>query len=265
MKSQIRFGPSGIGGMTQAPAVLEQYNKLGIGAAEIPFTYQVWMNNAQAAEIGKLAKKEDVSLSIHAPYYINLASKEKKKVEASKKRILDCCERAHYLGAHYVVFHAAYYGEHEKEECYQIVKREILDMQKTIKQKKWRSQLAPEITGKASQFGDLDELLRLHKETGCFLCIDFAHLKARYAGKINYNEVFEKLKKEKTTELHCHFSGIEFTAKGERRHVITSDKNWLEILPLFKKFNFSGTIINESPMPLQDALKGKRVWEKLRS
>lgn len=263
-KPIIRFGPAGIGGMKQSPMVLEQYNKLGIRAAEIPFTYQVWMNNSQATEIGKLAKKFDVALSIHAPYYINLASKEKKKIEASKKRILDCCERAHYLGARYVVFHVAYYNDYSKEQCYEIVKKQVQDMQKTIKQKKWQTNLAPETTGKASQFGDLDELLKLHKETGCFLCIDFAHLKARYAGKINYIDVFEKLRKEKVTELHCHFSGIEFTSKGERRHILTSDKNWLEILPLLKKYGFSATIINESPMPLQDALKGKRIWEKLK-
>jgi deoxyribonuclease-4 len=262
MKSKMRFGTAGFG--MPALEALPKLKQIGLDAAEVEFTYGVRMKNEEAKKIGELAKKLDIKLSIHAPYYINLASDDNRKIEASKKRILLSCERAHYLGVRYVVFHAAYYGKHEKEKCYEIVKGAILDMQKIIKQRGWKVLLAPETTGKASQFGDLDELVRLHKETGCFLCIDFAHLKARCNGKINYGGVFEKLKNEKITELQCHFSGIEFTEAGERRHLITTDKNWLEILPLFKKFKFSGTIINESPMPWQDSLKGKRIWEKLK-
>lgn len=262
MKSKIRFGPAGFG--MPALEALPKLKQLGLEAAEVEFTYGVRMKNEQAKKIGELAKKLDVKLSAHAPYYINLLSDDKKKLEASKKRILESCERCHYLGAKNVVFHAAYYGNHEKEKAFEIVKKQIQEMQKTIKKNKWQVALAPETTGKISQFGDIDELLKLRKETGCFLCIDFAHLKARYAGKADYPEIFERLKKEKLTDLHCHFSGIEWTEKGERRHIPTSDKNWLEILPLFKKFNFSGVIINESPMPWQDSLRGKKIFGKIK-
>ncbi len=259
-KQTTRFGPAGIGGVKQAPGNLEKYNKQYLSAAEIPFTYQVWMNNNQAKEIGKIAKKFNIKLSIHAPYYINLASEDKKKIEASKKRILNCCERGHYLGVKYIVFHAGYYGKYNEKECYQIIKKQIQDMQKVIKKKQWKVKLAPETTGKKSQFGSLDELLKLARETGCFFCIDFAHLLAR-EGHINYKEIFEKIKK--IPYVHSHFSGIEFTSKGERRHLVTPTSRLKELLRWIKRYNLSITIINESPQPYKDSLKGLKIWKSL--
>lgn len=261
MKDNLKFGPGGFG-MPPIEA-LPKLKEDGLCAAEIEFTYGINLTNEQSKKIGELAKKLNIKLSIHAPYYINLNSEDKRKIFMSKKRILDSCERAHYLGAKYVVFHPAFYGKDNKEEVYGRVRKEIIEMQEYIKKKEWNVKLAPETTGKPSQFGDIDELIRLHRETGCFFCVDFAHLKARYGGKVDYNEIFEKLKKEKITELHCHFSGIEFTAKGERKHLVTSKENWNNILPLFKKHNFSGVIINESPDNWNDAIKGKKIWDDI--
>jgi len=258
---EVRFGPAGIGGVKEAPEVLEQFSRQGIKAAEIPFTYRIWLDNEQAKKIGEIAKKFDVRLSIHAPYYINLASDDIKKVDASKQRILDCCERAHYLNAKYVVFHAAFYGKLSKEECYEVVKKQILEMQKTILKKKFNVVLAPETTGKESQFGSLNELIRLSKETKCFFCIDFAHLLAR-SQKINYNEVFSKIKN--FDEIHSHFSGIEYGEKGEKKHLITTEKSLHELLTHVKRYNLSITIINESPSPYEDSLKAKKIWEKIK-
>ncbi len=258
---RVRFGPSGIGGVKQAIENLREYKKAGLKAAEIEFTYGVYIkSNKDAAAIGKEAKKLDISLSIHAPYYINLASHDKKIIESSKKRILDCCERAHYLRAQNVIFHAAYYGKYSREECYKIVKQAILEMQKVIKKNKWRVALAPETTGKASQFGSLDELLKLTKETKCSMCVDFAHLEAREQ-KINYKEVFDKLKN--MSHIQAHFSGIEYTSKGERRHLITSESKLRELLSYVSRYNLSITIINESPSPFNDSLKAARVWKQI--
>ncbi|UZE94316.1 MAG: TIM barrel protein [Candidatus Pacearchaeota archaeon] len=262
MKKEIRFGPAGIGGVKQTPKNLEKYNKDNIRAAEIPFTYQVWMNNNQAKEIGKITKKFNIKLSIHAHYWINLASHEKKKIEASKKRILDCCERGHYLGVKYIVFHAGYYGKHNEKECYKIIKKGIQEMQRVIKKKGWKVKLAPETTGKASQFGSLDELLKLVRETKCHFCIDFAHMLARVQGKINYKEIFEKIKR--FSYIHSHFSGIEWTKAGERRHLVTPESRLRELLRWIKRYNLSITIINESPNPYRDSLKGLKVWKSIK-
>lgn len=260
-KIQIRFGPGGFG--MPPEKAMSELKEDGLFAGEIEFTYGVNLTNEHCKKIGEIAKKNNIQLSVHAPYYINLNSEDKRKIFMSKKRILDSCERAHNLGAKYVVFHPAFYGKDSRDEVYERVKKEINYLHEKIKENKWDVKLAPETTGKESQFGDIDELIKLHKETGCFICVDFAHLKARYNGKINYDLIFQKLKIEKITEVHCHFSGIEFTVKGERKHLVTSKENWNEILPLFKKHNFSGTIINESPDNWNDSIKGKKLWDEL--
>jgi len=256
----INLGPAGTGGTSEDGFKL--ISAAGFNAAEVEFTYGVWMRIDDAKKIGELAKKLKISLSIHAPYFINLASEEKHKVIASKKRILDSCERGNHLNATVVVFHSGFYGKKSKEETYQLIKEEILDLQKTIKAKKWDIDLAPETTGKASQFGDLDENLRLMKETGCKICIDFSHLKARCNGKIDYDEVFGKIKHLK--HIHCHFSGIEFTEKGERKHLLTEEKDIKELLSYMKKYHMDATIINESPDPLGDSIKAKKILEKMK-
>jgi len=264
MTRDIRFGPAGIGGAKEAVQNLEKYHQLGFRAAEVEFTYKVYIKKEDALEIAKTAKKLDIELSIHAPYYINLNSEWPEKVKRSVKRILDCCEMANYLGAKYVIFHSAFYGLSKKktpEEVYETVKKKILEMQEMIKKNNWNVTLAPEAMGKKSQFGSVDELIRLHKETGCFFCIDFAHLEAR-VGKVEYTEVLEKLKAYGITKLQCHFSGIEYGEQGEKRHVVTPSDKLKELLLAFKKTGMSAIIINESPDPLGDSQKGLKIWKE---
>src|SRR3989344_7035422 len=251
----IKIGPAGTSGLGYEDG-LAKCKELNLEALEVEFTHGIHMNNATAKEIGELAKKSNVELSIHCPYFINLASTEKSKVNASKKRILDSCERGNYLNAKYSVFHAGFYQKFSKEGCYSLVKKEIIDMNKVIKKNKWNVVLAPETTGKRSQFGSVDELLRLRKETKCELCIDFSHIKAR-DNKIDYDELFKKLKN--INHLHCHFSGIEYTEKGERRHLITPENEIRELLKYIKKYNKDVTIINESPDPFGDCAKTKKL------
>src|SRR3989344_7328482 len=129
----IKLGPAGIGSVKEAESVLEEYHKKGIQAAEIPFTYAVFIKHKEdAVRIGKKAKELGIELSIHAQYWINLNSEEKEKREATKKRILDCCEIGEKLGAKVVVFHPGYYlnkgkDEESKERSYQIIKEGVLD------------------------------------------------------------------------------------------------------------------------------------------
>ena len=256
----LLFGPGGTG--SPAAEGLKIIADKGLKVAELEFTHGVNMSNETAKKVGEVAKRLGMSLSIHAPYYINLASEEPEKITASKKRILDCCERGHHLTAKYIVFHAAYYGKLGKEECFRIVKKEMLEMQEVIAKNKWNAVLCPETTGKGSQFGTEDELVRLSLETGCGVCVDFAHIYARNNGKINYDEVMPKIKKVK--ELTCHFSGIEYTEKGERRHILTPTDKIKELLAAAKKHNISLRIINESPEPLADAEKMQGIWENFK-
>jgi deoxyribonuclease-4 len=257
----IKFGPAGLGGVKEATKNLEQYHKLGLKACEIAFTYGVYIKSEKDTEvIRKKAKELDIKLSIHAPYYINLNSGDKKKIEASKKRILDCCKIGEVMGAEIVVFHAGFYGKLDKEVSYLNIKKEVLEILEEIRKNKWKIKIAAETMGKLNVFGSTEEILKLAKETGCSCCVDFAHLWAREQGKIEYKEIYEKFKH--FDALHCHFSGIEFGDKGEKNHKPTPDeeiKKLLEILPRNKDI----TIINEAPNPVQDAEKMLKAWEKL--
>lgn len=250
---KIRIGPAGIGGFTEAPKFLEYYNKEKINAAEIPFTYKVWINNSQAEEIGKIADKFDIQLSVHAPYWINLNSKERDKIEQSKIRILKSAERVHYLGGGLVVFHPGYYGGKSKDETFSVIAEEIKDMMKVIREKKWNVRLAPETTGKINVFGDLTEILELVKQTNCSFTIDFAHILARSKGKIDYDDVYNKLKN--LDNIHCHFSGIEWGEKGERNHKMSELKEIRELVSEILKRKKSVTIIDESPDPIKGILR----------
>ncbi|GAG03769.1 unnamed protein product, partial [marine sediment metagenome] len=211
----------------------------------------VWMSNADAKKYFLANKKLGLKLSIHAPYYINLNSKDKNKIEKSKKRILSCCERGHYMGADKVVFHPGYYGGMDKEKTFQNIKKAILDIQKEIKKNKWNVRLAPEVMGKLNVFGSVDEISRLKRETGCSFCIDFAHVLAREK-KIDFNYLFRKFN---VKNIHCHISGIEYGEKGEKHHKLTPSSFIKKVITECKRRRLNVTLINESPDPVGDSLK----------
>ena len=229
--------------------------RMKLDCMEVEFTYGVRMSLDAAREIGALAKEKGIILSVHAPYYINLASDEKEKIIASKQRILDSCQRAHALGAENVVFHAGFYQKKTAKQTHALIKKAILEIQKKISRNKWKVKLCPEITGKPSQFGSVEELLKLKKETGCGICVDFAHLYAREHGNIDYGKVLKKLPKK----FHAHFSGIEYGSKGERKHLKTTKKFFEPLAGALLKTKRDITLICESPQPYKDAAMMKRA------
>ena len=272
----IYLGPAGV------PISSEEHSTLGglrrvaelkLSALEVEFVRGVAMGNETAKEVGKLAKELNILLSIHCPYFINLCTSDKQKLEASKKRILDSAERAYHMGACIIVYHPGYYGVLSPQEAFEAVKRadeDMLDRMKSVGIK--GVTLGHETTGKVSAFGSLDELVELCKQLlGCAPVVDFAHVYSRQAGRINYPEIFEKLKPLKMKHIHCHFTSMEWTpAKipgqgNERRHLaIKFDKP--PFRPLAEEIlerKLSITLISESPVLEMDSLEMKRVFEKL--
>ncbi|MAG78889.1 endonuclease IV [Candidatus Pacearchaeota archaeon] len=255
----IKFGPAGLGPTKEAISNLEKYHNLGLKACEIAFTYGVYIKNKEdAIKIGKAAKKFNIQLSIHAPYWINLNSTDKDKIEKSKQRILRCCEVGTYLGAKRIVFHPGYYGKMDKDETYENIKREIIDIQKIIKQKKYTPLLAPETTGKVNVFGSIDEIKKLAKDTKTSFCIDFAHILARYKN-YNFKEVLKKFKNYK--KIHIHFSGIEYGEKGEKHHKLTPNIDIEKLISNLPK-DIDITVINESPDTIGDSIKSIEIYRR---
>jgi deoxyribonuclease-4 len=260
----IKLGPAG----SPAKGTLEgirEVKRLGLTAMEVEFVRGVKMSNGLAKECGAEAKRLGIELSVHAPYYINLASEDPKKQKESVQRILDSCERGYHLGAREIVFHPSYFGKGDKEKVFQTTKNHILDMMETIRKKGWGCTLSPETTGKHSALGSLDETIRLVKETKCSFNIDFAHLYARNYGKIDYREILDKLQSElRPGHMQCHFSNISYTSKGERNHEVMNSHPPFEPLAkeiLKRKIDF--TIISESPVTWRDSLKMKQIFERM--
>jgi len=250
----ILVGPAGSGGLGNLKGI-QRVARMKLDCMEVEFTYGVRMSVEDAREVGSLAKEKGITLSVHAPYYINLASDEKEKVAASKQRILDSCERAAVFESRCVVFHAGFYQKKTAEQTYRLIKEAILEIQGKIKKNKWKVQLCPEITGKPSQFGSVEELLKLKKETGCGICVDFAHLYAREQGNIDYAKILKKLPKK----FHAHFSGIEYGPKGERKHLNTTKKFFKPLAEALLETKRDVSLICESPQPYKDAAMMKRV------
>lgn len=258
----IRFGPGGLGGVKEAIGNLEEFHKRGLKACEIEFVYGVYIKENETNEIRKAAEKFGIKLSIHGHYWINLNSDDEKKIEQSKKRILDCCRIGEMLGVKRVVFHPGFYGKMGKEETYETIRKHILELQEEIKKNKWKIELAPETTGKVNVFGSVEEIKKLVKETGCSFTLDFAHLLARSNGKMSYKEMVDDFKE--FNEWHCHFSGINYGNKGEKNHIMTPKAELVKLLGLLKNLNKDIVIINESPEPVKDSVLSVRVLDEMK-
>ena len=254
----IKVGPAGSSGLGNLKGV-SKAAKMGLDCMEVEFTYGVRMDLETAENVGALAKEKDIVLSVHGPYYINLASEEEEKFLASKTRILASCERANAMGAHNVTFHAGFYQNRTHEKTYHLIKKAIAELKKTISRNQWQVTLCPEVTGKPSQFGSLEELLRLKEETGCGLTVDFSHLYARQQGDVDYGQILNMLPKK----FHAHFSGIEYGDKGERKHIRTTESFFMPLAKELVKRELDITIISESPRPYEDAAMMQKVVKRL--
>ena len=255
---KIRIGPAGSDGLGPLKGV-EKVAGLGLECMEVEFTYGVRMKPDVARAVGELARRKRITLSVHAPYYINLATEEPDKLTASKQRILDACHRAHLMGARNVVFHAGFYQKRTPRDTFDRIRSTVAELLDVIERKEWRVNLCPEITGKPSQFGSLEEINRLKRLTGCGICVDFAHLFARYQGDIDWRGVLTKLPKR----LHAHFSGIEYGPRGEKRHCDTSPEFFQPLAEAMLERRVNATLICESPHPYKDAMMMQEIVNRL--
>jgi Endonuclease IV len=252
---------------------IRRVRELGLDCMELEFVQGVRMGEKTAAEVNKTAEKEQIALSVHGPYYINLNSAESEKITASIQRIYDSARIGSLCSATNIVFHPAFYLKDEKKTVYDRVFNLLKEITARLDDEGIFATLRPETTGKATQFGDVDELLSLSEEIdGVLPCFDFSHIHAR-DGKHNtyeeFKEIFEKIEKKLGKDglntMHCHISGIEYTAKGERNHLKLqeSDMNYVSLMEVFKEFKACGTIICESPNIEEDALLMKKTYEAL--
>lgn len=270
---KIRLGPAGIPISCRGKSSIEGVKRvaeLKLNAMEISFTHGVHMSLGMAKELGKVGKDLDVELSVHVPYYVNLASRDKEKIKASKKRIIDSLERGNLMNATIVAVHAGYYGG-DKELSTKMIYKACKDIDDKIKRKGWKTLLGIETMGKQKAWGTLDETIILCKKLKHTVpYLDPAHIYARHGGQINYKEIFNKLKVLKLKKYHSHFSGMKYSlvgiGRGNERHHVPMIEAGPDFEPFAKeilKRKSNITIISESPILEQDTLLMKKIFEKL--
>jgi deoxyribonuclease-4 len=240
---------------------------------EVEFVKGVNMSPESARELRELAIKRRVRLSTHAPYFINLNAREPEKMAASRERIIQTARITSLLGGKSVVFHPAYYLKDDPSSVYDAVKSNLEQIVARLRAEGNRVLLRPEVMGKDSQFGTLDEVLSLCAEVeGLAPAVDFAHWHAR-TGKANtYYEftgilkrIKRKLGSDALSNMHIHVSGIRYGPRGENRHedLAESDFQYEELLRALRYFNAGGMLICESPNLEGDALLLQQIYRKL--
>ena len=252
---------------------LKHAHSIGITAMEMEWVQNVPKNPERMDEIRTTAEERNMYLTAHAPYFINLNAQEEEKLEASKLRILAAMEMGQLAGAHSVCVHPAFYLKMDPEDVYDNVYRATEDIMKRANKMGLTINLGFETMGKPTQFGSLEEVLRLSKEFGIYPTVDPAHMHARTNGEWNsekeFNDMFDLyekyLGKKSLKSVHMHYSGIEYTEKGERKHLPLkkSDAKWKEFLSVLKKRKIEGTVVCESPLLEEDTLVLKKGFDKV--
>ena len=283
MAEQTRFGPAGVppmfrllgATMTDVPKLLHEE---GLDA----FEYQAsrWgpkpqMKIEDAQKLGEEAKRNDVRLSMHGSYFVNLSG-TKEVVEASKRRLIACATAADWMGAYVVVFHTGFYGKFEKDYSLKTCITALKEISSEMKALGLKAKLGPETMGKKSQVGTIDEILTICQEVDrTQLVIDWGHLHALHQGALKKVEDFRaiaekvelKLGTEALRNMHCHFSKIEFSSQGEKCHHTLDEERYGPEFRLLAEvivdFGLHPTMICESPILDVDARKMKETLKEI--
>jgi deoxyribonuclease-4 len=273
----LLFGTGGVPLSAQSrstEAGIERVAELGLGCMEVEFVQGVKMRPEVAAAVGELAARKKIVLTAHGPYAINLNSVEPQKVHMGKERILQTARIAALFGARSITFHAAFYMRSTAAETYAAVKKRLQEVMNTLRKEGNKVTISPEVTGKPSQFGTLEELVRLSSEIeGVAPCIDFSHWHARTGKANSYQEFLDileqierKLGRRGLDSMHIHLSGIAYGNKGEIKHLMLADSDlqYTELLKALKERNVKGVVICESvPYLERDAVLLQQTYRGL--
>jgi deoxyribonuclease-4 len=276
----IRFGTVGSPQSTPesgTPAAIAHIRQLGLDHLEIAWVQSVRVSDETCALIKAAGEQYQVTLSIHAPYFINLNSLTAELMEKSDARLLAAARAGYKAGAKDIIFHPGSYHEQPPEQVYERAKQKMIEITGILREEGVNVNLRPETMGKSAMFGTLDEVIQLSKEVpGVKPCIDWAHLHARTGnGTFNsYDEFADALTRvrnglgeEGMKTLHFHLSGIAYGPKGEKEHVPLNeaDIRYRDLLQAFIDFKVAGTAGVEAPMPFHvaDALTFQATYRRL--
>lgn len=270
---KLLFGISGlpIGDGTQKftyKSGIAYLKSIGLDSMELPFVRSVNVTDKNKTEILREKEEKNFYLSAHGSYFINLNADDFEKQDQSMERIIKGANALKSVGGKSLVFHAGYYLDDSHEETYETIKENLMKLPDI------GVQYRLETTGKATQFGSIEELVSLsHEIPTCNICIDFSHIHARGNGALKSYDDFaailkiveNSLGREGIEDIHIHLSGINYGPKGEKNHLPfeESDFNYKACLQALKDFGARGCIVCESPILEKDALLLKETYYSL--
>lgn len=275
MTSDVRFGPAGLplGYKGESYRVCNYLREIGLDAYEYQATYGVRISKQSALKLKENSEENNIRISMHGPYYINLCSDKDDVVERSIQRLIQSARAGEWMGAYRIVFHPGFYTSHTRDEAMEKLNQAVKDLTERLESLQIKGYtFAPETTGKKSQLGSLEEIIEICGGHEKFApTVDFAHLHARDCGILNdksdYGRIFELLEDELDLRtLHCHYTHIEFTDKGERRHHTLSEDYGPPLEPLLEEIIERGwdvTLICETPLRDEDALLMQRTYRNI--
>lgn len=262
----IKFGPSGAptrfydeGHKTteEMPLWVKQN---GLDCFEYSFGRGVNLGEAKAKSIAEAFKKENIEISVHAPYFINLATPEAAKVENSFNYILSSAVVGKIMGANRIVFHPAAQGKETRETAVNRTIARLMELKSIIEERGLTDmKFCPETMGKIAQIGTIEEITHFCTLADFYYpTVDFGHVNAREQGSLKTKEdYFVRLKYmvnilgyEKVNDMHVHFSKVEYTAKGEKRHLTFEDTifgpDYKPFIEAIVELNLHPYIVSES-------------------
>lgn len=238
---EIKFGPAGnaqsfadagFKATVDAPRWLHD---MGLNAYEYQCGRGVNIGEETARKIAAQAALHDISMSLHAPYYINLSNRDEERVQKNIGYVLASCQAATWLGADRIVVHTGGVGKQSRTKAFENTKENVRDILNAVEQAGYTTTICLETMGKQSVIGSAEEIFELVALDDRLLpCIDFGHLNARTCGKCSTEEEFAQvldlmentIGTERARVFHSHFSHIEYGPKGEVRHLTFADEQY---------------------------------------
>ena len=277
-----KFGPSGNSdifykeGHKSSLEAPEWLNGMGLQAFEYSCSRGINIREDTAIKLGTNAGQYGIELSIHGPYYINMASQDSQKILNSINYIIDSVKAAKWMGAKLVVFHPGSCAKIDRSVAFKTVLHSLKKTIDILDEMRYTDVIiSPETMGKQNQLGTLDEIMELCKiDERLIPTVDFGHINALGVGSLkcsdDYRKILDSIKNSlgefRLKNMHCHFSRIEFTKAGEKKHWTLADKQYgpdfEPLAELLVEYDINATIICESRGTMaEDALELKSIYE----
>ncbi len=263
----LYFGPAGYPEGSKSPIdALETVHRLGLNALEVQFVRQARMEERKARSFGGRAEELGILLSAHAPYYINFNSANRTTVNKSVEWILRTARIADQMGAWVIVFHAASYSGKSPRRATNAVIRGLQRCKELMDEEGLNSKMGLETMGKKGTWGTLPEIGEVVKVVeGVIPVVDFGHIHARSNGRFgsaaDFHEIIDEVEAIDDDHMHCHFSCIEYTDAGEKRHLplAAKDPDFSFLAEVLVGIHRDATVISETPLLEKDALRMKSM------